>query len=149
MYEVCRTSLLSKHTHVSVLTDDDTLLFSSQMATCCFQDYSQGNPTRCNSIPKFYFIFMWSSTCFGRNTAHHQEPKTVLAASGFAYVKGCWTCSCWTLSGRGSLPESVQQLHVQQPSTYAKPQILYLTAFSNYTSSNPPRMQNQRLLVQF
>ena len=33
------------------------------------------------------------------NTAHHQEPKTALAASGFAYVEGCWTCSWWTLSG--------------------------------------------------
>jgi len=40
------------------------------------------------------------STCFGRHTAHHQEPKSALAASGFAYVKGCWTCGCWTLSGR-------------------------------------------------
>jgi hypothetical protein len=29
----------------------------------------------------------WSSTCFGRQTAHHQEPKTALAASGFAYVQ--------------------------------------------------------------
>jgi hypothetical protein len=28
--------------------------------------------------------FKWSSTCFGRHTAHHQEPKTALAASGFA-----------------------------------------------------------------
>jgi hypothetical protein len=25
---------------------------------------------------------------FGRHTAHHQEPKTALAASGFAYVEG-------------------------------------------------------------
>jgi hypothetical protein len=25
---------------------------------------------------KFYYsIFIWSSTCFGRHTAHHQEPK--------------------------------------------------------------------------
>jgi len=23
------------------------------------------NPTRCNSVSKFYFIFIWSSTCFG------------------------------------------------------------------------------------
>jgi len=30
-----------------------------------------------------YFIFIWSSTCFGRHTAHHQELKTALAASGF------------------------------------------------------------------
>jgi hypothetical protein len=59
----------------------------------------------------FYFIIIWSSTCFGRHTAHNQEPKTALAASGFAYVVGCWTCSCWTL-----------------------------TASNNYTSNNPPRM---------
>jgi len=26
----------------------------------------------------YYFIFIWSSTCFGRHTAHHQEPKTAL-----------------------------------------------------------------------
>jgi len=58
------------------------------------------NPTRCNSVSKFYFIFKWSSTCFGWHTAHHQEPKTALAASGFAYVEGCWTCSCCALSGR-------------------------------------------------
>jgi len=57
-------------------------------------------PTRCNSVWKFYFLFIWSSTCFERHTAHHQESKTALAASGFAYVEGCWTCSCWTLSGR-------------------------------------------------
>jgi len=54
------------------------------------------SPTRCNSVSKFYFIFTWSSTCFGRHTAHNQEPKTALAASGFAHVEGCWTCSCWT-----------------------------------------------------
>jgi len=43
--------------------------------------------------------FKWSPTCFGRHTAHHQEPKTAHAASGFANVEGCGTCSCWTLSG--------------------------------------------------
>jgi len=42
--------------------------------------------------------FKWSSTCFGRHTTHHQEPKTTQAASGFAYVEGCRTYSCWTLS---------------------------------------------------
>ena len=49
-------------------------------------------------IKIYYSIFIWSSTCFGRYTAHHQEPKTALAASGFAYMEGCWTCGCWTLS---------------------------------------------------
>ena len=28
-----------------------------------------------------------------------QEPKTAQAASGFAYVEGCRTCSCRTLTG--------------------------------------------------
>ena len=60
--------------------------------------FIQKNPTRWNSVSKFYLIFIWSSTCFGRHTAHHQEPKTALAVSGFAYVEGCWTCGCWTLS---------------------------------------------------
>jgi hypothetical protein len=50
-------------------------------------------------IKIYYSIFILSSTSFGRHTAHHQEPKTVVAASGFAYVEGCWTCGCWTLSG--------------------------------------------------
>ena len=74
------------------------------------------NPTRCHSVSTFYFIFIWSSTYFGRHTAHHQEPITALAAAGFAHVEGCWTCSCWPL------PDSGQQLHVQQPSTCAKPE---------------------------
>jgi hypothetical protein len=119
-------------------------------------------------IKIYYSIFIWSSTCFGRHTAHHQEPKTAPAASGSAYVEGCWMCGCWTLSGRFIIPylyeaqhvsgdtppiirnvklhyqplvlhtwrvvgrvvagrcqaepDSVQQPHVQQPSTYAKPE---------------------------
>jgi len=58
------------------------------------------NPTRCSNVSKFYHsIFIWNSTCYGRHTAHHQEPKTVVPASGFLYVEGCSTCSWWTLSG--------------------------------------------------
>jgi len=49
---------------------------------------------------KIYFIFIQSSTCFGRHTANHQE------------------CS----APSHTLPDSVQQLHVQQPSTHAKPE---------------------------
>jgi hypothetical protein len=85
------------------------------------------NSTRCNNVSKFYYsIFIWSSTCFGRHAAHHQEPKTALAASGFSNVEGCWTCSWWTLSGT-----------------------LCLTTSTSYTSDNLPRMKNQRLPVQF
>jgi len=49
--------------------------------------------------------FKWSSTSFGRHTAHHQEPKTAQAASGFCIREGCRTCSCWTLSGSVTLPD--------------------------------------------
>ena len=60
------------------------------------------------------------------DTAHHQEPKTALAASGFSYLEGCWTCSWWTLLGT-----------------------LCLTMSTNYMSNNLPGMKNQRLPVQF
>ena len=67
---------------------------------CIIVHFIQKNPTRCNSVSTFYYsVFIWNSTCFGRHTAYHQEPKTALAASGFSYVEGCWTCSWWTLSG--------------------------------------------------
>jgi hypothetical protein len=48
-------------------------------------------------------------------TTHRLSPgaKTALAVSGFLYVEGCWTCNWWTLSGT---------VHVQQPSTYEKPE---------------------------
>jgi hypothetical protein len=66
-------------------------------------------PTRCNNVSKFYYsMFIWSSTCFGRHTAHHQEPKTALAASGTSYVKGCWTRSWWVLSGTWQRPPTTR-----------------------------------------
>jgi len=52
------------------------------------------NPTGCSSVSNFIIpYFKWSSTCFGRHTTHHQEPKSAQAASGFAYVEGCWMLS--------------------------------------------------------
>jgi len=81
--------------------------------------------------------FKWGSTCFGWHIAHHQKPKTTQAASGFAYVGGCRTCSCWT---SGSVWDGAVcgRLHYL---------IRYLTTSNNCTSDNLPRMQNQRLLV--
>ena len=67
---------------------------------CIILQFIKKNPTRCNSVSKFYYsIFIWSSTCFRRHTTHHKEPKTALAASGFSYMGGCWMCRWWTLSG--------------------------------------------------
>jgi len=51
-------------------------------------------------IKFYYYLFIWISTCFGQHTVHHQEPKTALAASGFSYMEGCWTCGYWPLSVR-------------------------------------------------
>jgi hypothetical protein len=57
----------------------------------------------------YYSMFIWSWTCFGRHTAHHQELKIELAASGFAYVKGCWTLS---------LLNAVSVQQPQRPTTF-------------------------------
>ena len=107
------------------------LFCRSIYSLCCHvltcQIFIRKNPTRYNNVSKFYYsVFIWSSTCFGRHTAHHQEPKTALAASGFSYVEGCCTGSWWTLSGT-----------------------VCLTTSNNYTYNNLPRMTNQRLPVQF
>jgi len=51
---------------------------------CIIVQFIKKNPTRCNNVSQFYYsIFIWSSIYFGRHTAHHQEPKTALAASVF------------------------------------------------------------------
>jgi len=61
---------------------------------CIIVHFIKKNPTRYNNVSKFYCsIFIWSSKRFGRHAAHHQEPKTALAASSFSYMEGCWTCS--------------------------------------------------------
>ena len=81
--------------------------------------FTKKNPTRCNNVSKFYYsIFICSSKCCRWHTAHHEDPKTALAASGFSYVEGCWTCSWWMLSG-----------------------ILCLTMSTNYTSSSISRIK--------
>jgi len=57
---------------------------------CIIVQFVKKNPTRCNNVSKFYYsMFIWNSTCFGWHTAHHQEPKTALAAFGFSYVELC------------------------------------------------------------
>ena len=69
------------------------------------------NPTRCNNVSEFYYsIFIWSSTCFGRHTAHHQEPDNVhqLHVQTTFHVwktRGC-QCSFSLLTMGGVLPET-------------------------------------------
>jgi hypothetical protein len=70
---------------------------------CGFVHHSTIHKEKSNKMQKciknfYYSIFIWRSTCFGRHTAHHQEPKTALTASGFSCVEGCWTCSWRKLS---------------------------------------------------
>ena len=113
-WNITAMSTINKHGDGANLSLNNTNL----TLTTCTNSYKKSN--KMQQCIKTYFIFIWGLICFGRHTAHHQEPKTALAASGFACVEGCWTCSCWTLS-----------------------------AFSNYTSNNPAHMHNQRLPVQF
>jgi len=62
-----------------------------------------------------FISYLYEAQRFGQHTAHHQEPKTALAASGFACVDVCWTCSCRTLSASSNYTS-------KPPSTYAKPE---------------------------
>jgi hypothetical protein len=61
----------------------------------------------------YYSIFMWSSTCFGRHTSHHQEPKTALSASGLP----TWNVFGRVVAGRWQRPATTRPttLHVCKP----------------------------------
>jgi hypothetical protein len=52
------------------------------------------------------YEYIWSSTCFGRHTTHHQETKTALVTS---------CLHMWKV---------VERVHVQQLSTYANQRLL-------------------------
>jgi hypothetical protein len=110
---------LPYHRHlIKNLHQQYTLRHLMFVGPCIVVQFIKKNPKRCNNVSKVYYsTFIWSSTCFGRHTAHQQEPKTALAASGFSYVKGCWTCRWRTLSGT-----VCHHLHVQRPFTYEKPE---------------------------
>jgi len=63
---------------------------------CTSSLFIKKNPTRCNNVSKFYYsICIWSSTCFGRHIAHHQEPKTALAASWRVVGGRCQAHCAW------------------------------------------------------
>ena len=91
----------NKGTYTYIYTNDSLLqvLHLIFVDPCILVQFIKKNPSKCNNLSKFYYsIFIWNSTCFWRNTGHGQELKTALAASGFSYVEGCWTCSWWTTS---------------------------------------------------
>ena len=62
--------------------------------------------------------FKWSSTCFGRHTASHQEPKLHTQP----LVLHTWKVVGRAVVGRCQVAYATWQLHVRQPSTYAKPE---------------------------
>jgi hypothetical protein len=43
----------------------------------------------------FIIPYLYEARHVSGDTAHHQEPKIALAASGVSYVEGCWTSSWW------------------------------------------------------
>jgi hypothetical protein len=77
----------------------------------CPMEISQKEPTVCDRVVEFTIsMFLNCSTCFARHTAHHQELKTVISASGFTYVFGCQPL--WWLSHRSGW----------KPKMYVKPE---------------------------
>ena len=69
--------------------------------------------SRCNSVSKFIISCLYEAQRVSGTTP--PIIRSLKLHSGFAYVK-----SCWTLRLLDAV--SVQQLHVQQPFTYAKPE---------------------------
>jgi len=58
----------------------------------------KGKSNKMQQCIRILLFHIYSSTRFGRHTAHHQEPKTALAASGFSYMEGCSPCGWWSAS---------------------------------------------------
>jgi len=55
---------------------------------------------KCNNVSKFIIPYLYESQHVSGDTPPIiRSLKLHIAASGFAYVEGCWTCGCWTLSG--------------------------------------------------
>jgi hypothetical protein len=48
---------------------------------CIIVQFIQKNPTRCNSVSEFIIPYLYEDQHISGETAHHQEPKTALAAS--------------------------------------------------------------------
>jgi hypothetical protein len=61
-------------------------------------EFIKKNPTRCNNVSKFLLFHIYMKLNVFRAT-HRTSSEAALAASGFSYVWGCWTCRWWTLSG--------------------------------------------------
>ena len=81
---------------VRVVIESDSLhhcdLARSQKYGLQFQLIKKKELKTLQSPIRFITNVFYYETCFGRHTAHHQEPKTAQAASGFAYVEGYRTC---------------------------------------------------------
>jgi hypothetical protein len=89
----------------------------------------------------YYSMFKWGSIYFGRHTAHHQQLKTALAASGFAYMKGCWTLSLLDAVASSNL--SVQQAFI-----YAKPEAANAVLSSWWWAVCRPKYIEPHLIIE-
>jgi hypothetical protein len=78
MVEVECSSSFSQFSPVYICSFRSVPLF---VLTLHFHKKFQQDATECQNFVFHIYIML---TCFGRHTTHHQEPKTALAASGFA-----------------------------------------------------------------
>ena len=58
--------------------------------TCILVQFIQKKPTRCNNVSKFIIPYLYEAQHVSGGTPPIIRSSTALAASGFAYVKGCW-----------------------------------------------------------
>jgi hypothetical protein len=86
---------------------------------------SSKNPTRCNSVSKFIISHLYEAQHVLGDTPSIIRSLKLLAASGFAYVEGCWTYGCWTANFyeaqhvSGDTPSIIRSLKLLAASGFA------------------------------
>jgi fumarate reductase subunit D len=68
---------------------------STETCSCAYKIHKEKSKKMQQCIKTLLFRIYIKLNMF---RATHR-PSSALTASGFLYVEGCWTCSCWTLSG--------------------------------------------------
>ena len=73
-------------------------------------NYSNKSPTRCNNCPVYFLTFIYSSTCFGRCPARHQELNDCCGSLWFSLRIVVTVVLClW--SGRPVWPRTQHDCH--------------------------------------
>jgi hypothetical protein len=121
---VCLPHLSLAHTHASARTHTHTQI-SSKHNVCGSVHHGTIHKEKSNKMHQCIKLLLFhiyiKLNMFERLPAHHQEPKTALAAFGFFICLRL--LDAWMVDVvRHTEPDNIYHLYVQQPSTYERPE---------------------------